>query len=104
MKNLRLLGCVALFAVAVVLFAHASADACPGCKDALASGADGDGTPQDGFGYAAQAFSICVLFMLGVLSLVVTGFGFAAYRLTRRPVPAVPTDGPPASSQEPPLP
>src|SRR5947208_1664240 len=73
-----------LFTLSTVALLPAPAAACPGCRDALAGGEGGDGTPEEGFDRAAEVFSLCVLFMLGMMSLVLGGSGLAFYVMCRR--------------------
>ena len=53
-----------------------TAAACPGCRDALASQGNPNGSPWDGFqGDTGKAFSYSVLFMLGTFLTMLFGFG-----------------------------
>lgn len=66
----------------------AAIDACPGCKEALANQdreSEGDDTDAEALPWnPAHAYSYSVLFMLAVPALLLTGFGIAFYRLSRK--------------------
>lgn len=63
-----------------------AAEACPGCKEALASQSEVDTDPDaDTLAWnPAYAYSYSVLFMLAVPAGILITFGTAAYRMTRR--------------------
>lgn len=62
----------------------AQVSACPGCRDALATSKNGSTTPWDSAQDAeGLAYSKSVLFMLAMPFLLVSGFGFACYRMAR---------------------
>jgi hypothetical protein len=62
-----------------------SVQACPGCKEALATQSEDDPN-YDSLGWnPAYAYSYSVLFMLAVPAGILITFGTAAWRLTRKP-------------------
>lgn len=80
-----------LLLLALLVGAPASVGACPGCRDALASHANPNGTPWDvEQGDHGAAYSYSVLFMLGIPFALFGGFGGAFWWLSRpvRPQPA----------------
>lgn len=74
MKLIRSLLCVAALGLAVgVGPMSASVQACPGCK-----------TANETESRRPRAYMMSILFMLGMPATIVTGFGFAFYRMSRQ--------------------
>ena len=74
MKLIRSLLCVAAIGVVVGLGpASTAVQACPGCK-----------TANETESRRPRAYMMSILFMLGMPATIVTGFGFAFYRMSRQ--------------------
>ncbi len=92
MKPLWALVCSAVLLTGWMLSRPPSAEACPGCKEALASQNEESQADPETLGWnPAYAYSYSVLFMLAVPAGILITFGTAAYRLTRKP-PQQPPD------------
>jgi heme A synthase len=92
MKRLLALVLSAVLVTGGVVSRPTAAQACPGCKEALASQNEESLADPETLGWnPAYAYSYSVLFMLAVPAGILITFGTAAYRLTRKP-PQQPPD------------
>jgi len=74
MKPIRRLLCVAVAGLVLGVGPLATGvQACPGCK-----------TANETESRRPQAYMMSILFMLGMPATIVTGFGFAFYRMSRQ--------------------